>query len=71
MARQNADNANPGDSEGKLRLVADELLRTIPTLGHLDAAIYLSQPGVADVLGARQLGEFGDEPHRYASARAR
>ena len=39
--------------------------------GHPDAAIYLSQPGIGDVLGARQLGEFGDDPHRYASAKAR
>ncbi|HET7015784.1 MAG TPA: transposase, partial [Streptosporangiaceae bacterium] len=39
--------------------------------GHPDAAIYLSQPGIADVLGARELGEFGDDPHRYASAKAR
>ena len=39
--------------------------------GHPDAAIYLSQPGTAEILGARQLGEFGDDPHRYASAKAR
>ena len=39
--------------------------------GHPDAAIYLSQPGIAKILGARQLGEFGDDPHRYASAKAR
>jgi transposase len=39
--------------------------------GHPDAAIYLSQPGLGEILGARQLGEFGDDPHRYASARAR
>ena len=39
--------------------------------GHPDAAIYLSQPGLAEILGARQLGEFGDDPHRYASAKAR
>jgi transposase len=38
---------------------------------HPDAAIYLSQPGLGEILGARQLGEFGDDPHRYASARAR
>jgi transposase len=38
---------------------------------HPDAAIYLSQPGTGEILGARQLGEFGDDPHRYASARAR
>jgi len=39
--------------------------------GHRDAAIYLSQPGTGEILGARQLGEFGDDPHRYASAKAR
>ena len=38
---------------------------------HPDAAIYLSQPGLGEILGARQLGEFGDDPHRYASAKAR
>jgi hypothetical protein len=38
---------------------------------HPDAAIYLSQPGTGDILGARVLGEFGDDPHRYVSARAR
>ena len=38
---------------------------------HPDAAIYLSQPGLAEILGARQLGEFGDDPHRYATAKAR
>jgi transposase len=38
---------------------------------HPDAAIYLSQPGLAEVLGARELGEFGDAPDRYASAKAR
>jgi Transposase/Transposase IS116/IS110/IS902 family len=39
--------------------------------GHPDAAIYLSQPGTGEILGARQLGEFGDDLHRYASAKAR
>jgi hypothetical protein len=39
--------------------------------GHPDAAIYLSQPGIGEILGARQLGESGDDPHRYASAKAR
>ena len=38
---------------------------------HPDAAIYLSQPGIGDILGARQPGEFGDDPHRYVSAKAR
>jgi hypothetical protein len=39
--------------------------------GDPHAVIYLSQPGTAEVLGARQLGEFGDDPHRYATAKAR
>ena len=38
---------------------------------HPDAEIYLSQPGMGAILGARVLAEFGDEPHRYATARAR
>ena len=38
---------------------------------HPEAAIYLSQPGIGEILGARELGEFGDDPHRYASAKAR
>jgi len=38
---------------------------------HPDAEIYQSQPGMAAVLGARVLAEFGDDPYRYESARAR
>jgi transposase len=38
---------------------------------HPDAEIYLSQPGLGPVLGPRVLGEFGDDPHRYASSKAR
>jgi transposase len=38
---------------------------------HPDAEIYLSQPGLGSVLGARVLGEFGDDPHRYATGKAR
>jgi hypothetical protein len=38
---------------------------------HPDAEIYRSQPGLGSVLGARVLGEFGDDPHRYASGKAR
>jgi transposase len=38
---------------------------------HPDAGIYLSQPGIGDITGARILGEFGDAPGRYASAKAR
>ena len=40
-------------------------------LQHPDAEIYLSQPGIGTVNGARVLAEFGDAPNRYASARAR
>ena len=35
------------------------------------AEIYRSQPGLGEILGARVLGEFGDDPHCYADARAR
>jgi transposase len=38
---------------------------------HPDAEIYRSQPGMGAVLGARVLGEFGDDPHRYADGKAR
>ncbi len=38
---------------------------------HRDAEIYASQPGLGVVLGARVLGEFGDDPHRFADAKAR
>lgn len=38
---------------------------------HPDAEIYLSQPGLGQILGPRVLSEFGDDPHRYADARGR
>jgi len=38
---------------------------------HPDAEIYRSQPGLGTILGARVLGEFGDDPHRYATGKAR
>jgi transposase len=38
---------------------------------HPDADIYLSIPGCGDVLGARVLGEFGDDPERYATGKSR
>jgi hypothetical protein len=38
---------------------------------HRDAAIIRSQPGLGAVLGARVLAEFGDDPHRYATAKGR
>lgn len=36
-----------------------------------DAEIYLSQPGMGQTLAARALGEFGDDPDRYATAKNR
>ena len=38
---------------------------------HPDADIYLSQPGIGVILGARALSEFGDDPNRYADAKSR
>jgi transposase len=38
---------------------------------HPAAEIITSQPGLGLVLGARVLAEFGDDPDRYASAKAR
>jgi transposase len=38
---------------------------------HPDAEIILSQPGMGQVLGARVLAEFGDDPRRYADGKAR
>ena len=38
---------------------------------HPDAEIYLSQPGLGSVLGARVLAKFGDDPTRYADPKAR
>lgn len=46
-------------------VVADHFSR------HPDAEIYLSQPGVGLTIGPRLLGEFGDDPSRYRSAKAR
>jgi hypothetical protein len=39
--------------------------------GHPDAQILRSCTGLADILGARVLGESGDDPTRYADATAR
>ncbi len=38
---------------------------------HRDAEIYLSLPGLGLILAARILGEFGDDPDRYADAKSR
>jgi Transposase/Transposase IS116/IS110/IS902 family len=46
-----------------------ELSRTFER--HPDVEIIRSQPGLGVVVGARVLGEFGDDPNRYSDARAR
>jgi transposase len=60
--------------------IVDELNRQIAELEtslaqhfetHPDADIYLSLPGLGVVLGARVLGEFGDDPNRYTDAKSR
>ena len=38
---------------------------------HPDAEIIRSVPGLGMILGARVLGEFGDDPNRYADAKSR
>jgi transposase len=38
---------------------------------HPDVEIYLSQPGMGPIVGARVLAEFGDDQDRYVDARAR
>jgi hypothetical protein len=38
---------------------------------HPDAKTIRSLPGLGMVLGARVLGEFGDDPNRYADAKSR
>jgi transposase len=40
-------------------------------LGHRDAEIYTSLPGLGVILAVRVLGEFGDAPDQYADAKAR
>src|SRR5215218_6060190 len=65
---------------GSLVAVIGELVRQTEVLRgeveagfgrHPDAEIYLSQPGLGPILGARVLAEFGDDPTRYADPRAR
>jgi transposase len=58
-----------GALNGQIDALAAEVERQFEQ--HPAAVIYRSQPGVASKLGPRLLGEFGDDPHRYASAKAR
>ena len=38
---------------------------------HPDAEVVRPLPGLGTILGARVLGEFGDEPNRYATPKSR
>jgi transposase len=67
-------------SVGSLVAVIDALATQVEVLReqveagfgrHPDAEIYLSQPGLGPILGARVLAEFGDDPTRYADAKSR
>jgi transposase len=53
------------------QLAAMEAALTSSFTAHPDAAIVQSQPGLGVVLAARVLAEFGDDPQRYVSAKAR
>lgn len=69
-----------GEVVGSLVVVIDGLTHQIGELerelterfeGHPDAEILRSLPGLGPILGARVLAEFGDDPTRYADAKAR
>ncbi|MET8763095.1 IS110 family transposase [Lentzea sp. NPDC004782] len=53
----------------QIDLVEAELVKRLGR--HPDAEIYLSQPGMGEIVSSRVLGEFGDDPTRYAGAKAR
>jgi transposase len=58
-----------GELNRQIQSLEDELASSFEA--HPDAEIILSFPGLGLVLGARVLGEFGDDPNRYADAKSR
>ena len=69
-----------GASVAALASVIAEMTRQIAVLEqqlaadfeqHPDAEVVRSLPGLGTILGARVLGEFGDDPDRYATAKCR
>jgi hypothetical protein len=58
---------------GELNVQVAELEATLADRfeQHPDAKVIRSLPGLGMVLGARVLGEFGDDPNRYADAKSR
>jgi hypothetical protein len=53
----------------QIAALEDQLTRHFDA--HPDAEIIRSLPDLGDILGARVLGEFGDDPTRYQDAKAR
>jgi transposase len=53
------------------QIAAVETALTSAFYAHPDATIVQSQPGLGVVLAAQVLAEFGDDPQRYTSAKAR
>jgi hypothetical protein len=53
----------------QLAALQEELARALGR--HPQASVLLSQPGLGLVLAARVLGEFGDDPARYQTAKGR
>lgn len=53
----------------QIAALEDQLVRHFDA--HPDAEIIRSLPGLGDILGARVLGEFGDDPTRYQNAKSR
>ena len=69
-----------GAAVSSLALVIAEMTRQVTVLErqlaadfeqHPDAEVVRSLPGLGTILGGRVLGEFGDAPDRYASAKSR
>jgi transposase len=58
-----------GEMNRQLDRLQAELARNFEA--HPDAKLLRSLPGLGTILGARVLGEFGDDPNRYADAKAR
>jgi transposase len=54
-----------------VQVAALEHQLTVRFAVHRDAGIVQSLPGLGIVLGARVLAEFGDDPHRYTTAKGR
>ncbi len=58
-----------GELNGQIARLESELAERFNQ--HPDAKIIRSLPGLGTILGARVLGEFGDDPNRYCDAKSR